>query len=423
MSSLVQPQAAAQPNLYKTLFATCVGNALEWFDIAVYGFFASYIAHAFFPTEDPSVSMLLTFGSFGVSFLIRPLGAIVLGAYADRVGRKKALLMSIMLMMVGGLIITVMPSYQSIGLLAPLMILLARLIQGFSAGGEFGSSTAFLVEHFPERRAFIASWQFATQGASTLMASAFGLGLTSWLTETQIQDWGWRIPFAFGLIIGPVGLYIRRHVHEPASFVAQEKSHAPLKDLMSRQKTLLLLAMGLMVISTGVNYMLNYVPTYATKTLHLPGSAAFTATLVAGIILTVVTPLMGLWAEKVGRVPLMWGSLILLALTIYPAFRMVVNNTTPTTLILLVGWMALLKSVYFSTVPSMMADLFPITTRASRMAISYNVAVTVFGGFAPLICTLLISATGSSLAPSYYLILLALFSAVALVNSQRRVGR
>jgi len=423
VSSLVQPQAAAQPNLYKTLFATCVGNALEWFDIAVYGFFASYIAHAFFPTEDPSVSMLLTFGSFGVSFLIRPLGAIVLGAYADRVGRKKALLMSIMLMMVGGLIITVMPSYQSIGLLAPLMILLARLIQGFSAGGEFGSSTAFLVEHFPERRAFIASWQFATQGASTLMASAFGLGLTSWLTETQIQDWGWRIPFAFGLIIGPVGLYIRRHVHEPASFVAQEKSHAPLKDLMSRQKTLLLLAMGLMVISTGVNYMLNYVPTYATKTLHLPGSAAFTATLVAGIILTVVTPLMGLWAEKVGRVPLMWGSLILLALTIYPAFRMVVNNTTPTTLILLVGWMALLKSVYFSTVPSMMADLFPITTRASGMAISYNVAVTVFGGFAPLICTLLISATGSSLAPSYYLILLALFSAVALVNSQRQVGR
>ncbi|MCP2233399.1 MULTISPECIES: MFS transporter [Erwinia] len=423
MSSLIQPQAAAQPNLYKTLFATCVGNALEWFDIAVYGFFASYIAHAFFPTEDPSVSMLLTFGSFGVSFLIRPLGAIVLGAYADRVGRKKALLMSIMLMMVGGLIITVMPSYQSIGLLAPLMILLARLIQGFSAGGEFGSSTAFLVEHFPKRRAFIASWQFATQGASTLMASAFGLGLTSWLTETQIQDWGWRIPFAFGLIIGPVGLYIRRHVHEPASFVAQEKSHAPLKDLMSRQKTLLLLAMGLMVISTGVNYMLNYVPTYATKTLHLPGSAAFTATLVAGIILTVVTPLMGLWAEKVGRVPLMWGSLILLALTIYPAFRMVVNNTTPTTLILLVGWMALLKSVYFSTVPSMMADLFPITTRASGMAISYNVAVTVFGGFAPLICTLLISATGSSLAPSYYLILLALFSAVALVNSQRRVGR
>lgn len=238
MSAIAQQDSvAAKPNLYKTLFATCIGNALEWFDIAVYGFFASYIAHAFFPTEDPAVSLLLTFGSFGVSFLIRPLGAVVLGAYADRVGRKKALLMSISLMLLGGAIITFMPSYATIGLAAPLMILIARLIQGFSAGGEFGSSTAFLVEHFPERKAFIASWQFATQGASTLMASAFGLGMTHWLTESQIQDWGWRIPFAFGLLIGPVGLYIRRHVHEPASFVQQKKPEAPLKMLVGNQKT------------------------------------------------------------------------------------------------------------------------------------------------------------------------------------------
>lgn len=418
MSSLTQTgEITTTPNLYKTLFATCVGNALEWFDIAVYGFFASYIAHAFFPVQDPAVSLLLTFGSFGVSFLIRPLGAIVLGAYADRVGRKKALMLSITLMMAGGLIIVLMPAYGTIGLIAPVLILLARLIQGFSAGGEFGSSTAFLVEHFPHRKAFIASWQFATQGASTLMASAFGLGLTHWLNETQIQDWGWRIPFAFGLLIGPVGLYIRRHVHEPATFKAQ-KTHSPLKQLAGQQKNLMLLAIGLMVISTGINYMLNYVPTYATKSLHLSGSAAFTATLLAGVILTVVTPLMGLWAEKVGRRPLMWGSLGLLILTIYPAFLLVVNHPTPGSLLFLVGWMALLKSVYFSTVPSMMADLFPVSTRASGMAISYNVAVTVFGGFAPLICTLLITATGTILAPSYYLMVLAVVSGWALYRSQ-----
>ncbi|HAK35045.1 MAG TPA: MFS transporter, partial [Pantoea sp.] len=162
-----------------------------------------------------------------------------------------------------------------------------------------------------------------------------------------------------------------------------------------------LLAVGLMVISTAVNYMLNYVPTYATKTLHLPGSVAFSATLLAGAILTLVTPLMGLWAERVGRVPLMWGSLLLLLVTIYPAFRYMVNHTSALTLMLLVGWMALLKSIYFSTVPSVMADLFPSGTRASGMAISYNVAVTIFGGFAPLVCTLLINATGSSLAPGY----------------------
>ncbi|KOC89317.1 MFS transporter [Winslowiella iniecta] len=426
MSDVVEQQhvySPAKPNLHKTLFATCIGNALEWFDIAVYGFFANYIAHAFFPTEDASVSLLLALGSFGVSFLIRPLGAVVLGAYADREGRKKALLVSISLMLLGGAIITFMPTYATIGLAAPLLILLARLIQGFSAGGEFGSSTAFLVEHFPERKAFIASWQFATQGASTLMASAFGLGLTYWLSEAQIQEWGWRIPFAFGLIIGPVGLYIRRHLHEPASFKPQrDNPRTPLKTLAGRQKELLLLAIGLMVISTAINYMLNYVPTWATKNLYLPGSVAFTATLIAGVILTVVTPLMGLWAEKIGRMPLMWGSLILLVITIYPAFSMVVNHTTPLTLILLVGWMALLKSVYFSTVPSLMADLFPVETRASGMAISYNVAVTVFGGFAPLICSLLITATGTSLAPSYYLMLLALLSGWALLRSQRRLA-
>lgn len=416
MSTVSTRQA---PNLYKTLFSTCVGNALEWFDIAVYGFFARYIAHAFFPTENPSVSLLLTFGSFGVSFLIRPLGAIVLGAYADRHGRKKALMLSITLMTFGGAMIVFMPGYATIGLAAPVLILLARLIQGFSAGGEFGSSTAFLVEHFPHRKAFIASWQFATQGASTLLASAFGLGLTQWLSETEIQQWGWRIPFIFGLLIGPVGWYIRRHVQEPESFVSQQHDHSPLKQLMGSQRHLLVLAIGLMVISTGINYMLNYVPTYATKNLHLAGKTAFTATLLAGVILTVVTPLAGLWAEKAGRRPLMWTSLVLLLITIYPAFSLVVNHPDANMLILLVGWLALLKSVYFATVPSMMADLFPVSTRASGMAISYNIAVTVFGGFAPLICSLLISATGTSLAPGYYLMVLAVMSSIALTFTRR----
>ncbi|SLM64086.1 MULTISPECIES: MFS transporter [Dickeya] len=407
-------------SLYKTLFATCIGNALEWFDIAVYGFFANYIAQAFFPVQDPAVSLLLTFGSFGVSFLIRPLGAVVLGAYADKAGRKASLLLSISLMLLGGAMITCMPTYASIGLTAPLLIMLARLIQGFSAGGEFGSSTAFLVEHFPERRAFIASWQFATQGASTLLASAFGLGLSQWLTEAQIQQWGWRIPFAFGLLIGPVGLYIRRHMHEPADFSQAQKTHTPVKTLFTRQKALLFTAIGLMVISTAINYMLNYVPTYATKTLHLPSGIAFSATLIAGIILTVVTPLVGLWAEKIGRLPLMWGALLLLAITVYPAFWLMTQHLSATALILLVSWLALLKSVYFSTVPSMMADLFPVATRASGMAMSYNVAVTVFGGFAPFICTLLISATGTNLAPSYYLIITALMSILALRHAQLR---
>lgn len=418
-SSTLSTATPVKPSLTKTLFVTCIGNALEWFDIAVYGFFAAYIARAYFPTTDQTVSLLLAFGSFGVSFLIRPLGAIVLGAFADRAGRKSSLLASISLMMLGSLMIVVTPSYATLGLAAPLLILLARLIQGFSAGGEFGSSTAFLVEHFPERKAYIASWQFATQGASTLLASAFGLGLSQWLSESQIQDWGWRIPFAFGLLIGPVGLYIRRNIEEADSFVKADRQASPLKTLFGQQKSLLCMAVGLMVVSTAINYMLNYVPTYATKTLHFSGQIAFTATLLAGVILTVATPLMGLWAEKVGRLPLMWGSLVLLLITIYPGFWLMTHYNTASALIALVCWMALLKSVYFSAVPSMMADLFAVTTRASGMAIGYNIAVTVFGGFAPFICTLLITATGTKLAPSYYLMIVALLSLWALINSQR----
>ncbi len=423
MSTIAAQTESAEetrPSLYKTLFATCIGNALEWFDIAVYGFFASYIAHAFFPSNDPTVSLLLTLGSFGVAFLVRPLGAVVLGALADRRGRKASLLVSINLMLLGGAMITFMPSYQSIGLAAPLLILLARLIQGFSAGGEFGSSTAFLVEHFPERRAFIASWQFATQGASTLMASAFGLGLSQWLTHEQLNEWGWRIPFAFGLLIGPVGLYIRRHVHEPKAFKQAEKSRNPVRTLFTQQKRLLLIAIGLMVISTAVNYMLNYVPTWATRTLNLPASAAFSATLIAGVILTVVTPIVGLCAERVGRLPLMWGALGMLALTILPAFWLMSLNVTPLSLMALVAWLAFLKSIYFATVPSLMADIFPVNTRATGMAIGYNISVTIFGGFAPFICTLLISMTGSHLAPSYYLMTVAVLSVMALFSAQRQ---
>lgn len=406
-----------KPNLYKTLFATCIGNALEWFDIAVYAFFANYIAKAFFPNTDETLSLIMTFASFGISFLIRPIGAVFLGNYADKHGRKASLLASMILMMIGCLMIVIMPTYQTIGLTAPILMIVARLIQGFSAGGEFGSSTAFLIEHFPERKAFIASWQFATQGVSTLLAALFGLILTNTLTESEISEWGWRIPFAFGLLIGPVGLYIRRYIDESPTFEKAEKTQYPLIEIILNQKSLFFIAVGLMMISTAINYMLQYVPTYATKNLHLDSSTAYTATLVAGIILTFVTPLVGLLAEKVGRIPLMFASLVLLLVTVYPGFALTVDYISPTSLILLIGWLALLKSIYFATVPSMMADIFPIKTRATGMALSYNVSVTIFGGFAPMICTILIRLTKSDLAPSYYLIAIGFISLFALYQA------
>jgi MFS transporter, MHS family, proline/betaine transporter len=184
--------ALSEKSVTRLIVATSIGNALEWFDIAIYGYFAVYISKAFFPANDPATSLLLTFGTFGLSFLIRPIGGIMLGAYADRYGRKASLMASIVMMTFGTLAVAVMPTFAAIGVLAPLLVIIARLVQGFSAGGEFGSSTAFLVEHMPHRRGFVASWQFASQGLSGLLGAGFGALLTAVMTPAELQDWGWR---------------------------------------------------------------------------------------------------------------------------------------------------------------------------------------------------------------------------------------
>src|SRR5476651_1854974 len=196
--------APQEKSFTRLIVAVSIGNALEWYDISSYGYFAVYVAKAFFPNSDPTVSLLLTFGTFGLAFLVRPIGGLVLGAYADRHGRKASLMISIVLMTIGTLAIACMPTFETIGIIAPIAVLLARLLQGFSAGGEFGSSTAFLVEHMPERRGFIASWQFASQGLGQLFSSGFGVGLTLLMTPENLSSWGWRIPFLFGVLVGPM---------------------------------------------------------------------------------------------------------------------------------------------------------------------------------------------------------------------------
>ncbi|SDV48326.1 MFS transporter, partial [Chitinasiproducens palmae] len=199
---------------WRVVVAASIGNALEWFDLVVYGFFAATISKLFFPSGNETVSLMIALGTFGVSFFMRPLGAIVFGIYADRAGRKAALTLSIGLMMLGTLLIAFMPTYAAIGIAAPIGLTLARMIQGFSAGGEFGSATAFMAEHAQHRRGFFSSFQVASQGLTTLLAALFGVTLTSNLDAAQMASWGWRVPFFFGLIIGPVAYYIRRHTTE-----------------------------------------------------------------------------------------------------------------------------------------------------------------------------------------------------------------
>jgi MHS family proline/betaine transporter-like MFS transporter len=413
---------AKLPSRRRLIIAATIGNIFEWFDFVVYGFFAVPIAEAFFPIGNPTVSLLITFGAFGIAYLMRPLGAIVVGGYADRAGRKAGLMLSIALMMIGTTMMAVTPAYATIGLAAPILITLARLLQGFSVGGEFGSAVTFLAEHGGERRRFSASWQFATGGMITVLVSLFGVALTTLLTHKQLVDWGWRIPYVFGMLVGPAGLYIRAKVVETREFLEAEKpATMPISDLLRRHPLPVLLALGMSIISNSSYYLLLYIPTYGVKTLHLPAYTGFVATLVAGAILAIVCPLVGHWSDRSARRPMIMVITVccLFILTAYPSFYLMVAWPTLAACVLAAGWLNLVKAGYSGVLPSLLSEQFPVETRAIGVSLSFSIAVTIFGGFAPFIATWLIARTGNPLSPSYYLMFTALLSLIALLAIQR----
>ena len=406
---------------WRAVISSSIGNALEWFEIIFYSTFAVTIAKLFFPTSNDTVSLMITFASFGVTFLMRPLGAVVLGAYADRVGRKAALTLSILLMMIGSTLIAIMPAYASIGLWAPAGIVVARLIQGFSAGGEFGSSTAFLVEHAPHRRGFFASWQVASQGLSMLLAAAFGALLSSQLSTAQVEGWAWRIPFLFGLLIGPVGYYIRKNLDESPEFASARQTKTPLRDIFMHQKERLLIAIGCIVMGTISVYLVLYMPTYAVKQLGLTPTAAYSATMLAGVILMLVAPVIGHLTDIYGRTPFMLTSSILFALLTYPLFSYLAVNPSFYHLLLVQGILGLLMTMHFASMPALLSEIFPIQTRGTGMSLSYNVGVLVFGGFAGMIITWLIAETGNKLAVTFYVIVCSMISIIAVLAARYRL--
>lgn len=409
-----------QTSTFKVLAAASIGNALEWYDILIYGYFAVTISKLFFPTADPTTALLLTFGTFGVSYLVRPFGAVVLGAYADRAGRRAAMLLSIVIMTVGTGLMAVMPTYNTIGILAPIAVLIARLLQGFAVAGEFGSATAFLVEHSKERKGFFASFQWFGQGLAAVLSSLFGVILFSWLTPGQLESWGWRVPFFFGLLIGPIGLYIRKHVGETPEFREQGPAPAPIRQMFAAHWDRLLMCMGIVILSTSSNYIILYMPTYAIRQLHLPQSLGFTATLIGGLLLTFGAPFFGHLSDRFGRVRMMVIVSLLFAFSAYPGFMLLVAKPSLASIVAIVCWLSLLKAAYSGTLPALMAELFPTATRSTGIAVAYNTSVPIFGGTAPLIATWLVATTGSPLAPSFYLIATSVLSLAVLVVIQMR---
>ena len=409
-ADLAEPAPLSAAKTRRLIVASSIGNALEWFDFVAYGFFAVTISKLFFPTGDDTVSLLVTFATFGLSYLFRPLGAILLGWYGDKVGRKPALLVSLSMTVVGTLICTVIPTYESIGVLAPIGILVARILLALSAGGEFGSATALLTETGSKRRAFMASWQFSSQGAAALLAALAGFLLNWLLSPQQIADWGWRLPFAFGLLIAPVGLYIRRHIDEVP---VASKARAGTGDDASwgLQVARVLVAMGILSVSTAATYlMLLYMPTFAIKQLHLPQSTAFAATAVSGAILMFGAPFMGMLADRFGRTRIMVISTTLTLATVYYSFVWVISTPTMWVMMAIMIWAGILKAVYFGSLGVVLSSIFPPATRVRGMGISYSLGATIFGGFTPFMVTWLVGKTGDPITPSYYLMTCAVIS-------------
>jgi MFS transporter, MHS family, proline/betaine transporter len=411
--------------------AAVIGNALEWYDFIVYGFLTIVISRLFFPAANEYSSLLLTTATFGVSFFMRPVGGVLIGAYADKRGRKAALQLIIGLMTVSIAMIAFAPTYAAIGIGGPVIIVAARMLQGFATGGEFASSTAFLVESAPaDSRGLYGSWQMFGQGLAVLGGSVVGALITKGLSPEALDAWGWRVPFLFGLLIGPVGMWIRRHLDEGKDFVDAQhdaKAKRSLGSALNDQRRAVLVSMCLTICATVSFYVvLVYMPTFANRQLGLPLDSAFTAQMIGVACLTLLVPLFGALSDRIGRKPILIGSVTIYLMLLYPLFTWVVANPSLVNLISMQVVLCSLLGAFFGPFSSAIAEQFPSGIRSTGMSVGYNIAVMLFGGFAQFIVTWLIKVTSSPVAPVFYVIFGAaagLLGAIFLVDpvlAQRR---
>jgi MHS family proline/betaine transporter-like MFS transporter len=399
----------------RPIAATVIGNVLEWYDFVVYSFLATIIARNFFPAGDDTAALLATFAVFGVGFVARPLGAVVIGWIGDRHGRKSALLLTILLMATSTVLIGLIPTYQSIGVLAPALLLLARLVQGFSVGGEWGNSTVFIVEWAPKGwRGFYGSLQQSSVVAGLLLGSALTALLRSVLEPAAMESWGWRLPFLIGGLIGPVGIYMRSKVaetpvYERASRQSGGSAAVPLRPTAQ--------AFGLMIISAVQFYIfLAYMPTFTQKYAGLGAAEALWSNSAGLFLLMMAIPVLGSFADRIGRKPLLIASCLASILLPYPLFRLMLEGASVGLILACQLLIALAIALYCAALPAAIAEVFETRTRTTYLSVANGTAVALFGGFAPFVATWLIQRTGSPIAPTYLVIAAAMLSLAAVVS-------
>ena len=390
-----------------------IGNTVEWFDFAIYGFLATYIAENFFPSGDETAALLNTFAIFAAAFFMRPLGGFFFGPLGDRIGRQKVLALVILLMSGSTVAIGLVPSYDTIGVFAPLLLLFLRCLQGFSAGGEYGSGACFLAEYAPNKhRGFVVSFLVWSVVVGFLLGSLTVTGLETVLSEGAMDSYGWRIPFLIAGLLGAVGLYIRLRLSDTPEFEALrddgEVSSSPLKEAVTTSWRPILQIAGLVVIhNVGFYIVFTFLPSYFTKTLGFTKTDAFVSITVASLVAMILIPPLGALSDRIGRKPLLIAGSLAFAVFAYPLF-LLLNTGSLAAAIAAHAGLAAIESVFVCASLAAGAELFATRVRSSGYSIGYNVSVAVFGGTAPYVATWLVARTGNELAPAYYIIAAAL---------------
>ncbi|WP_158741876.1 MFS transporter [Acidisphaera sp. L21] len=412
----------------RAVVACLVGHLFELYDFGVYGYFAAAIGHAIFPSTDPVVSILSSFATYGVGFFMRPVGALVIGSYGDRYGRRAALIFTVTMMAIATGLTGLVPSYDTAGIFAPIMLVLCRLAQGFSTGGEWGGAASFMVEYAPaNRRGFFGSLQQVSTGLGQLLSITMAFTLSSLLDAAQLGDWGWRVAFLFGLLLAPVGHYLRSRVAETPVFrrdaTTQTVMHSPVREAFGSYGGRMFLAFGITIIWTVGSYVFfTFMPTYASQQLGISSRAALGSTALAAVLNICCLPLVGALSDRIGRkIPLMLSAVGYLLLS-YPLFAMVVSERSFTALLTAQIIGSLLYALINGVGSAMMCELFPTRVRYTALSVGYNGAVMVFGGFAPFIATYLTRATGQLVAPSYYVVACAAVSILFILKLKDRSG-
>ena len=410
-----------ETSIRRAIVGASVGNTVEWFDFAVYGYLAVTLGAVFFPSEDPTISLLSSFAVFGVAFVMRPLGGLFFGPLGDRIGRQRTLATVIILMSVSTFVIALLPGYATIGIWAPILLVAARLLQGFSAGGEFGGASAFIAEYSPDnRRGFLVSWLEFSTLIGFILGSTSVLVLSSVLSEDALTSWGWRIPFLLAGPLGLIGLYIRLRLDDTPEFRALESagevSQSPFKETITQNWRPILQVAGLVIIqNAGFYIVLTYMQTYITEQLGFSTTSASLSTVLTLLVGMALIPPLGALSDRVGRKPVLMASCVGFVVLTYPLFLLLNAGSLAGAIAAHVALGALL-AVYLSTTIAALTELFPTRVRYGGFSIGYNVSVAIFGGAAPFLATYLISVTGNPLSPAFYLIAAAIATALTLLT-------